>query len=43
MTAIVMVKVRCPLGHALPVHVPSGTKVSYYCRTCGREYEATAH
>ena len=44
MTAIVMVRVRCPYGHRLPnqVRVPEGTPVIFRCLQCGREFEATA-
>lgn len=42
MTAIVMVRVRCPYGHKLPVNVPEGTPVIFRCLQCGREFEATA-
>ena len=39
LTTIVLVKVRCPMGHALPVSVESGAFVTYRCRSCGREYQ----
>lgn len=38
----VLVKVRCPMGHILPVSVPAGTVLRLYCRACGREYERAA-
>ena len=38
----VMVVVRCPYGHKLPVSVPQGTPVEIICRQCGREFVAKA-
>ena len=35
---VLVLQVRCPEGHKLPVWVPPGVQVEIYCRRCGRMY-----